>query len=685
MMKFSGILCILFGYCMFSSPLLGMDSIIIYKQKLELYEKEKKPEKVFELSMRIAHHYGDVFPDSGLVWCRYAHEIAKQLKSPQLQIEALVHMSQHEFWIHQFDKSVVTAEWADSLLRHYPNDRLHLPLLYRLAEGYEFTTRIHLGMPIFMECYELAEKLQDKKMLARLDIKMGNIQQVNNNILGALEYYKKANKRLDRNQPDETIMYYSTLHEYFDLALKKSRYVSTEEINYICQQVDKEYDVILQKRLLSSFSTPFSDLKIWCQINTEVEAERDSLPLLSIAELELTTTNINKLQARLDLYTQLALYQGNDLQAKKYSDRSWGISSSSINLGMQINSLELRVKVFKELGEYKAALAALEELKVFEKELTEKERLNAIAETEKEILNQERETRIRLLTKNNALLKNRNRLFVACFFIFMILSFTVGLFYVLLKRKNRLNLEQKEEIEEKNKRLEQLNLIKDNIFAIIGHDLRKPAIAFRGITQKINYLLKKQAYDTLNQFGTEIETEAYALNKLTNNLLQWALTQKNVMPFNPSLIPLASFASEVTAFFQRKAEEKGIQFCLDIPEDLLVYADPNALTTIIQNLVDNAIKYSEERDLVEIFAEQSEQGVILKISDTGIGMPESKINSIFLLQKKKSQRGTAGEKGTGLGLYVVHELVELNNGMIEAMSELDKGTTFKLVLPKGIS
>ena len=95
-----------------------------------------------------------------------------------------------------------------------------------------------------------------------------------------------------------------------------------------------------------------------------------------------------------------------------------------------------------------------------------------------------------------------------------------------------------------NQQLEQLNRTKDRIFSIIGHDLRKPAIAFRGITQKVNYLLKKKDYETLERLGNEIEKDALSLNQLTDNLLSWALTQKDVMPYNPKAIEVAPLVEE---------------------------------------------------------------------------------------------------------------------------------------------
>lgn len=238
------------------------------------------------------------------------------------------------------------------------------------------------------------------------------------------------------------------------------------------------------------------------------------------------------------------------------------------------------------------------------------------------------------------------------------------------------------EIRAKEAALNQLYQTKDRIFSIIGHDLRKPAIAFRGITQKVNYLLKKQDYATLERFGNEIENDALALNLLTDNLLNWALTQKNVMPNNPQQVEVADIVADEMAVFKKTAAEKRIQLVSVVPRGLLVFADPYALRTIIRNLLDNAIKYTCEGGRVETVVEDGAEGVEIVISDTGVGIPESKLKDIFLLREGKSEKGTAGEKGAGLGLHLVHELVQLNRGAIEVASSPGQGTRFEVRMPR---
>ena len=113
-----------------------------------------------------------------------------------------------------------------------------------------------------------------------------------------------------------------------------------------------------------------------------------------------------------------------------------------------------------------------------------------------------------------------------------------------------------------------------------------------------------------------------------------------------------------------------------------VYADTNALRTVVRNLLDNALKYTPSGGSVTIDAIEENGETKISVSDNGVGMSANKVKDIFLLKKEKSEAGTAGEKGTGLGMHLVNELVNLNKGRIQVMSHLNEGTTFELLLPK---
>jgi len=255
----------------------------------------------------------------------------------------------------------------------------------------------------------------------------------------------------------------------------------------------------------------------------------------------------------------------------------------------------------------------------------------------------------------------------------------------LLKRNEQIKgytflLTDLSETRKKERELKSLHDTKDRLFAIIGHDLRKPALAFRGISKKVNYLIKKQEFERLYTFGTQIEKMAFSMNNLLDNLLSWALQQRKVLPYNPITMNVKESISEIYQLFQQTADDKGIELEMNIDSSCAIFFDLNSFNTIIRNLVENAIKYTPVGGTIEISTTKEDGEVLLRIADTGIGMDQDMIDNIFLLNQNKSRDGTNGEQGTGLGLTLVRDLVELNKGTIKVESRWNGGTTFELFL-----
>ncbi|MFK7934454.1 MAG: ATP-binding protein [Saprospiraceae bacterium] len=229
--------------------------------------------------------------------------------------------------------------------------------------------------------------------------------------------------------------------------------------------------------------------------------------------------------------------------------------------------------------------------------------------------------------------------------------------------------------------LERANQTKDQLFAIIGHDLRKPTLAFRGISSKINRLLARDDFHSLQQLGQHWESAANSLNHLVDNLLKWALQQRDVLPYLPERIELSLALMDSIEPLQNMLNHKNIKLTVDVPDNTQVLADFNALLTIMRNVIDNSIKFTPENGRIRVEAQATSKRVQISIRDTGIGMNHQQVEALFTIQKGKSRKGTAGESGTGIGLTLVKELVQTNQGELSVTSQPNQGTTINIVLP----
>ncbi|QHT68645.1 GAF domain-containing sensor histidine kinase [Rhodocytophaga rosea] len=255
---------------------------------------------------------------------------------------------------------------------------------------------------------------------------------------------------------------------------------------------------------------------------------------------------------------------------------------------------------------------------------------------------------------------------------------------IILEQLEQKVQERTAALEKQKQELEKANASKDRLFAIIGHDLRNPAAALQHVAELIQYFSKKGDTQKVIETGNNIVKEAKTLNCIIDNLLNWSITQTGDLKIHPEEICLDEIVKEVIELYDDIAAAKNIQIQVNNPDCLAVFADRNATHTVLRNLVSNAIKFTRPGGNIIITAIQQAQTALITVKDDGVGILPEHIPALFDLKENKSTRGTAKEKGTGLGLVLVKEMVKLNGGEVSITSIPNEGTTVYLLLP-GIS
>lgn len=185
----------------------------------------------------------------------------------------------------------------------------------------------------------------------------------------------------------------------------------------------------------------------------------------------------------------------------------------------------------------------------------------------------------------------------------------------------------------------------------------------------------------MTELSGHIEDSTKKLTELLDNLLNWALLQNGTIPYHPEEINLKDITDDVVDLLNPMANMKQVSLINNINEDAFVHADSKAVNTILRNIVSNALKYTDTGGEVKIDVKNEDHQSIITINDTGTGISAEQIPKLFELGKK-SLNGTLGEKGSGLGLILSKELLELNKGTIKVISELGKGASFIFTLPR---
>lgn len=254
-----------------------------------------------------------------------------------------------------------------------------------------------------------------------------------------------------------------------------------------------------------------------------------------------------------------------------------------------------------------------------------------------------------------------------------------------LEKANEILKQHKIELEEANKKLLEVNKFKSEFLAIMSHELRTPLTSVIAFAEILSLEISPQEEKT-RHFLEEIKSSSHILLGLINNILDLAKIEAGKSSLHIETIDLADVITSVEGVVLPLASKKSIKLSVEIsPEIPLFKADPEKIRRMIENLVGNAIKFTGENGFVGIKAQydQANNEVIIKISDTGIGIKEEEQKYIF---EKFTQSDTSISRkygGTGLGLALAKEIIELHNGWIKVESVVDVGTTFTVGLPCG--
>ncbi|WP_080055019.1 sensor histidine kinase [Spirosoma aerolatum] len=225
----------------------------------------------------------------------------------------------------------------------------------------------------------------------------------------------------------------------------------------------------------------------------------------------------------------------------------------------------------------------------------------------------------------------------------------------------------------------QINQARDYFFGVIAHDLRRPFTSFKDLAALVKYYLTAQRYAELEKISQAIDEMGRHTLLLLDNLLGWALTQRDEVPYNPENVSLNEKIRNVVQLYQSVAQHLQVHILTECPENLSVYMDANACDLILRNLVDNALKNIQPGGKITLKAvvEKETNRARLIIKDTGRGMSLEKIASI-----KNILAGLAPSNlSRGLGMVMIGRFIKSNHITIDLRSNLGEGTTFELDFP----
>lgn len=564
------------------------------------------------------------------------------------------------------------------------------------------------ALDYFLESAKINDSLNNQVGLLRNYGNIGLLNQTIKNYDKAIEYTTKALKLAEKlKMKREMALAYGNLGNIYQETKKfKESLANHTKALKITQEIKDQRGIIRNLSNIAVVHTSMGNMK---------EALKNYSEALELAIKEKDNRSIVLLEGNLGV-TYYKIAKDSNI-TKNHSDKikalklSENYLSRSIELAKKMNFIDALYDYYQglsntyvELGDYKNALKYKEFYQAVKDSLFNIENSKIINDLQSKFEKQ-------LVEKENQLLKKENQVKEIAIYasVIIILLVLIGLYFLYrnskitkklnqqLEKNNQkikeANLELERllevisikniELEETNNILAQTNATKDKLFSIISHDLRNPLQAIILNAELLQNFHHKMNQNEHNERYSQILNSSMNLNTLLEDLLLWSRTQMKRIEANPIDFDISSLINVVVSLHSEQARLKEISIENITPSNLFVYSDMSTINTIFRNLISNAIKFTHQGGFISIGCESvQEQYCEIYVKDTGVGIPKENLSKLFSITHNITTRGTNKELGTGLGLILVNELVQLNNGEIRVESELNKGTKFIIKLPK---
>ncbi len=571
----------------------------------------------------------------------------------------------------------------------------------------------------YYEALELSTKYNNTIQKAYSNNNLGGIFTLKGDYLNAIKYLEKAfvnfKKIEDYNGLGYVCVNLGNLHRHND--------DTQEAIDYFNQAVDYKNmmgDSVGIAILINLQAITYYDMGDY---NKAYELYKDLEPLYTNNKdskgLAVIKNYLGLLEVRKENYSKAIKYYRQAEKINRSIENKQGQATSLINMGYAYHKLNRRQEslstidrgfniakeigdkeeiahayeiystIYSELGEFKNAYEFQEKYThaiISKNDYHTKERLAALR------INNELDKRSKqnlTLEKENENLNHENdevkdsltyyKYIAIVLFIFLLI---LGIYIFVLLRNNKESITDNSALIRANEQLSEANQTRDKFLSIIGHDLKNPFNSVLGLTGLLSSEWDTIPNEEKRYIINEINSTSNTLYELMDNLLLWAKNQANSIHVFQEEFNMNDYLVDMYEIFRNQASFKNIKIIMDIGDKNMVVADPNMISTVLRNLMSNAIKFTRKSGKISIELKQRDAELEFCISDNGKGLLPDDLKRVLETESAHSTKGTENETGTGLGLLLVKEFIRLNGGVFWVESKVDIGSKFYFTLPK---
>ena len=528
----------------------------------------------------------------------------------------------------------------------------------------------------FTQSFRVAKAIEDSLRMAIALHNVGRVFKELGQYDRALEHLNLSMNMSHEIDDIEGVPY--SLDEIGDVMLRKGEYDSARMILLQSVKLTREQNLlVLEPRTLTNLATVNLHAKNYddalAYYDTTYRLHERTGNEFGIAEVELGRGRVYLEQSKYD-------------EAMRSINRSLALAKQSNARTLEIRGYQTLSSLYELKKDYEHSLQYFKQFKQLEDSLFSQDMQEKLLRDQIRFETEDKDTEIAALNEERNLKDDQikkqefiRNILVVVMALSVILLATVYRSGQRRRQINTLLLRHQQEMETRSEELERLNQVKDKFFSIISHDLRSPINALAGLLD----LLDKGAVkpEELSRHIHELKSRFNHTRTLLNNLLDWTLLQMDKLNLQATRIDLHKLVDENIQLLGM-VPNKRIHLRNQVPENTVGFADSNTVNLVIRNLMTNAIKFTNDGGEVVIDAQDRGHEWLITVSDNGVGMNDEVLKMLFDKTAPYTTRGTANEKGTGLGLILCKEFVEKNGGRISVESKVGVGSKFSFTIPK---
>lgn len=627
------------------------------KQKLEQKPDFKRDTSYINILNELAFEIAYSDSNQMKLYAIRAKELSEKIDYKKGLLEAQNNFADYLMVTGELDKSLAEHDIVIQQTKAFNEKFIALRSLNSKAFIYDQKANYPASFEELSRGSELAEQLGNQLYQLKINMNLGNLMAYLNQTEEALSYYQKCmNSKLDES---------SSFAKAEVLANMSYTYFVMNDLNSSLDKISRAIPIFKEKKaddwLAYSYLIMASNYIKKQELDVAYQYLKQSDSLQKLIEDPRGQSDLNLTKAEYYLYK-------NQLEtAEQEAVLAQDISKKINYFNGQIGSAEVLTKIYKKKKQYDLALRhnlLATRLKDSIQKANNRNKL-AILKVKNELDKQKQEEIFAI--------KEELNLQKAIILITVLLVSFLLILLIIVRRNGKKQAKIAAE-------LQSMNTVKNKIFAIIGHDLKAPI----GTLQELLSLYKQEGI-TAEEFKNitprlkaNVDYSAFSLN----NLLFWAQAQMKGIKTSPENVNVKNSIEEICQLYSEQLKDKNILLEFDFSQKTNAYVDREHLNIILRNIIANSIKYSFENQKIVFKSNNYNDKIKITVCDSGIGMNDVLITSIFNGKNLDSRPGTNREKGTGLGLEICLELLIQNSGQLEIESKTDQGSCFHIILPK---